>query len=105
MYKACNASAPLATFTTGRDSINITTHGHHYFLCGVPGHCQAGQKVDINVIRASAMSPTPSMESSPSLVPALAASAPSPNNAPSFKGSLIALTILGVFVIYVLGLA
>ncbi|KAJ6430032.1 hypothetical protein OIU84_021445 [Salix udensis] len=44
MYKACNTSAPLATYTTGNDSITIKTRGHHFFFCGVPGHCQAGQK-------------------------------------------------------------
>ena len=59
MYRACNASAPLANYTTGNDSINITTKGHHFFFCGIPGHCQAGQKVDINVLRTSETAPTP----------------------------------------------
>ncbi|XP_042022607.1 mavicyanin-like [Salvia splendens] len=51
-YKACNASSPISTHTTGNDSITINTHGHHFFVCGVPGHCQSGQKVDINVLRS-----------------------------------------------------
>lgn len=67
-YQACNASSPIATHTTGNDSITITTHGHHLFLCGVPGHCQAGQRVDINVIRTS-LAPTPSPAPSPPAVP------------------------------------
>lgn len=50
-YRACNSSSPIATHTTGNDSITITTRRHHFFLCGVPGHCQAGQKVDINAHR------------------------------------------------------
>ncbi|KAE8717609.1 Detected protein of confused Function [Hibiscus syriacus] len=45
MYKACNASAPLATYTTGNDTVNITTKGHHYFICGVPGHCQSDRRL------------------------------------------------------------
>ncbi|GMH08420.1 hypothetical protein Nepgr_010260 [Nepenthes gracilis] len=66
-YRACNASFPIATHTTGNDTIVVTKRGHHFFLCGVPGHCQAGQKVDINVPRASSsISPTPTVSSTPS---------------------------------------
>ncbi|XP_016648255.1 PREDICTED: mavicyanin-like [Prunus mume] len=32
----------IFTFTLNRP-------GHFYFICGTPGHCQAGQNVDINV--------------------------------------------------------
>ncbi|XP_057489150.1 mavicyanin-like [Actinidia eriantha] len=63
-YQSCNASNPIATHTTGNDSITITNYGHHFFLCGVPGHCQSGQKVDINVLRA-ALVPTPSVSPTP----------------------------------------
>ncbi|KAK3027248.1 hypothetical protein RJ639_041666 [Escallonia herrerae] len=79
-YKACNASAPIATHTTGNDTITITSHGHHFFFCGVPGHCQAGQKVDINVLRASSAAPAPSTLPSPS-VPASIVPSPSPSEA------------------------
>ncbi|EEF45378.1 mavicyanin [Ricinus communis] len=101
MYKACNASAPLATYTTGNDSITIKNRGHHYFFCGVPGHCQGGQKVDINVPRSDEeLSPTPSASASASAststptsssaatsppVPAAKVPGPSPNGAVSFK--------------------
>ncbi|XP_061354396.1 mavicyanin-like [Gastrolobium bilobum] len=82
MYKSCNASSTLTTFTTGNDSIKITNYGHHFFLCGVPGHCQAGQKVDINVLRVSSDgAPTPSAMASP--VPVANMPAPTPNNAAS----------------------
>ncbi|TKY51133.1 Mavicyanin protein [Spatholobus suberectus] len=80
MYKSCNASSPIATFSTGNDSINITNHGHHFFFCGVPGHCQAGQKFDINVLKVSAEAPTPSALASPT-VQASNVPAPSPSNA------------------------
>ncbi|KAL8026263.1 hypothetical protein ABFX02_14G016400 [Erythranthe guttata] len=74
-YQACNATSPISTRTSGNDSITIDTHGHHFFLCGVPGHCQAGQKVDINVLRVpEAAAPTPSPV--PTVVPAF-----SPSNA------------------------
>ncbi|CAN1852270.1 unnamed protein product [Linum perenne] len=90
MYRACNASAPLETYTTGNDSITITTRGHHFFICGVPGHCLSGQKVDINVLRtdhssssSAALSPG-AVGLSPNLTSAQSP-APSTNSAfPSF---------------------
>ncbi|PIA30732.1 hypothetical protein AQUCO_05400082v1 [Aquilegia coerulea] len=56
-YRACNISTPLATYTTGNDSIPIKKSGHFYFFCGIPGHCQSGQKVDIRVASKTAPSP------------------------------------------------
>lgn len=84
MYTACNASAPLATYTTGNDSITIKTEGHHYFLCGIPGHCQAGQKVDINVLATSGQ-PAAAPSVPPPSVPAAKAPGPSSSNAVSLK--------------------
>ncbi|KAL2922601.1 Mavicyanin [Bienertia sinuspersici] len=85
-YKACNASSPMATHTTGNDTITITRHGHYFFLCGVPGHCQAGQKVDIRVPRVnttSSMAPTPSVSESASspVNPVASAMSPGPASA------------------------
>ncbi|KAH1089421.1 hypothetical protein J1N35_016678 [Gossypium stocksii] len=109
MYKACNASAPLATYTTGNDTINITTKGHHYFICGAPGHCQAGQKVDINVLRTSETAPTTAPEGSTAAsVPFASSPAPSPSSGISLrasKGSLITRLCLAMagFAVFVSG--
>ncbi|CAL0314569.1 unnamed protein product [Lupinus luteus] len=91
MYQSCNGSSPITTFISGNDSIKITNPGHHFFICGIPGHCQMGQKVDINVLKVSAPepSPTPSPTPSPaspipSPVPLATIPAPTPNNAASF---------------------
>ncbi|XP_072986168.1 mavicyanin-like [Typha latifolia] len=67
-FKACAATSPIATYTTGNDSIVIKRGGHHFFICGVPGHCSIGQKVDIRV-------PKRTSSAAPSIAPA--ASAPS----------------------------
>ncbi|GLU07543.1 hypothetical protein SLE2022_244980 [Rubroshorea leprosula] len=67
-FQSCNASSPVATYTSGSDSITLKRSGHYYFLCGTPGHCQAGQKVDILV-------------TSPSLRPA---ASPAPHGLPPF---------------------
>ncbi|KAJ6768963.1 hypothetical protein OIU74_022600 [Salix koriyanagi] len=105
MYKACNTSAPLATYTTGNDSITIKTRGHHFFFCGVPGHCQAGQKVDINVLQSNEIAPTPSVSSSvlSPPVPSAKVPGPAPSNAVPLKspfGSIgLATAVLATFLI------
>ncbi|CAL9117755.1 unnamed protein product [Musa textilis] len=62
-YKACKAASPIATYTSGNDSIRLKRHGHHFFICGMPGHCEAGQKVDIRI-------PKPTSSAAPSGSPA-----------------------------------
>ncbi|KAL8515245.1 hypothetical protein ACS0TY_014093 [Phlomoides rotata] len=95
-YKACNVSSPITTHTTGNDSITITTSGHHFFLCGVPGHCQSGQKVDINILRSPSIAPSES--GTPSPVPEATVPAPSPNDAASpFTLNMWLLPIFAAF--------
>lgn len=51
-FHSCDATSPIATYTTGNDSIVINSPGHYYYICGFVGHCQAGQKVDLRVPKA-----------------------------------------------------
>ncbi|XP_019168019.1 PREDICTED: mavicyanin-like [Ipomoea nil] len=104
MYQTCNASSPIATHTTGNDSITIKTHGHHFFLCGVPGHCQSGQKLDINVLRAADVSSTPT-HSPAALPPSTASTAPAPSPshaaAPLLANQIVALfSVLATLILY-----
>ncbi|ONH95631.1 hypothetical protein PRUPE_7G081300 [Prunus persica] len=48
-FESCNATSAISSYTSGSDTITLKRPGHYYFLCGAPGHCQAGQKVDIKV--------------------------------------------------------
>ncbi|THG05227.1 hypothetical protein TEA_013672 [Camellia sinensis var. sinensis] len=107
-YKACNATTPIATHTTGNDTITITARGHHFFLCGVPGHCQTGQKVDINVprtllVQAPSGSPS-SLSTTTTTVPA-----PSPSSTAPLYALMGLLGKLGlsmvVFAAFVSGFA
>ena len=95
-YKNCNASKPTATWSTGNDSVVLNTTGHHYFLCGFPGHCAAGQKVDIRVASSSA-APSESPSAAPSPTPSggtTAAPSPHPNAAPkALSASSVAATV------------
>ncbi|PON80120.1 Phytocyanin domain containing protein [Parasponia andersonii] len=105
MFRSCNASLPLETYTTGNDTITITTRGHHFYICGVPGHCQGGQKVDINVPRAltAEVAPTPLASDSPP-APAAKTPAPASNSVASLvKKShpvLLGLAAVMVFVVF-----
>ncbi|KAF9607612.1 hypothetical protein IFM89_037540 [Coptis chinensis] len=106
-FNSCNVTSPLATYTSGKDSIAIKKTGHYYYLCGVPGHCQSGQKVDIRVpTRASispspggaGMSPSPSPMTSDSGAPGSTPTVIPKSNAPvPSKGlsALVALSLAG----------
>ncbi|PAN44426.1 hypothetical protein PAHAL_9G042100 [Panicum hallii] len=80
-YDSCTNSTPIATHTSGDDKIAIKRPGHRFFICGVPGHCAAGQKVNIRV-------PKPRSSDAPSKAPApaptrSAAATPSGSSEPS----------------------
>ncbi|NP_001146173.1 Blue copper protein-like precursor [Zea mays] len=65
-YDSCTNSTPIATHSSGDDKIVIKSPGHRFFICGVPGHCAAGQKLNVRVLKtrsSDAPSPAPSARS------------------------------------------
>ncbi|EYU46581.1 hypothetical protein MIMGU_mgv1a014576mg [Erythranthe guttata] len=52
-FHSCDAESPIATYDSGNDSVVIRSPGHYYYICGLEGHCQAGQKVDIRVPKSN----------------------------------------------------
>ncbi|KAM0927834.1 hypothetical protein ACQ4PT_002094 [Festuca glaucescens] len=50
-YNSCTNSTPIATHTSGDDKVTIKSPGHRFFICGVPGHCAAGQKLNVRVLK------------------------------------------------------
>ena len=79
-YDACSASSPIATFQTGNDIVPLTATGSRYFICGVPGHCDNGMKVRINVEEATpsgAPSPVSPRGAAPAVAPMPSAKTPS----------------------------
>ncbi|VAI88157.1 unnamed protein product [Triticum turgidum subsp. durum] len=44
-----SSSSPVATFPSGNGVIPLAAVGTRYFICGVPGHCAGGMKVQVNV--------------------------------------------------------
>ncbi|KAE8009725.1 hypothetical protein FH972_006146 [Carpinus fangiana] len=75
-FHACNSTDFVSVIISGNDSIPITRPGHYYYICGVPGHCEAGQKVDIRV-------PKPSSSPAPSASPSSWSPIPPPTEHPS----------------------
>ncbi|CAN6280888.1 unnamed protein product [Urochloa humidicola] len=75
-YDSCSNSTPIATHTSGDDKIAIKRPGHRFFICGVPGHCAAGQKLNIRVLKQKS-SEAPSKAPAPA--PARPAASPSPS--------------------------
>jgi hypothetical protein len=48
-YRSCSAESPKATFRTGNDAVQLDGLRVRYFICGVPGHCAAGMKLEVSV--------------------------------------------------------
>ncbi|KAI4972679.1 uclacyanin 1-like [Hordeum vulgare subsp. vulgare] len=48
-YDNCSSSSPIATFPSGNDVIPLAAVGTRYFICGLPGHCAGGMKIQVNV--------------------------------------------------------
>lgn len=89
-FNACNLTAPYVTWATGNDTFTITRPGHYYFVCGFPGHCSAGQKVDIRVPKndpAQGPAPGPLDPPSDSLGPSTIASSPAQPQPPKKSAS------------------
>ncbi|KAF0918973.1 hypothetical protein E2562_027519 [Oryza meyeriana var. granulata] len=70
-YEACSATNPVSADSSGTTTIMLTAPGKRYFICGAPGHCQSGMKLEVDV----ADRPAPATPSPPPLLP------PSPRHA------------------------
>lgn len=100
-FDSCSSASPLATYTTPPVRVTLNKTGPHYFICGFPGHCSAGQKLAINVTgKATATPPSsaatpPTTPSSPSPAGDGAVSPPPPNSGAASLG-LSSVTLLSI---------
>lgn len=58
-FESCNPNSPLTTYHCQYEPVILNRTGHYYFICGVPGHCESGQKLDVLVMPASLENTTP----------------------------------------------
>ena len=50
-YLSCSAQRPVSVaLMTGSDTVRLNGAGERYFICGAPGHCAAGMKLQVRVI-------------------------------------------------------
>ncbi|KAE8656298.1 Detected protein of unknown function [Hibiscus syriacus] len=109
-YNSCNATSPIAFYSSGSDTINLTKPGHYYFICSLQGRCLAGQKVNFE-----ATLPPPHFSSSASVVQlpksssvlgeALDTVEPMPGSAPGLKPFDFCLSLVVIaFVVGVTGI-
>ncbi|XP_015081050.1 cucumber peeling cupredoxin-like [Solanum pennellii] len=79
-YDSCSSTNPISLITVGPANITLNSTGSEYFICTFGQHCNAGQKLAINVATSSTTSPTPA----PSPVPnPTRAPTPTPSLSPS----------------------
>ncbi|XP_074278799.1 uclacyanin-2-like [Silene latifolia] len=87
-YDNCNTGNPLETHTDGKTTITLK-QGATYFICGKPGHCVAGMKLQANAADSGSPAPT-TPKSSPKTSPIVTKpvqSSPSPIGAMSPSSS------------------
>ncbi|XP_006644818.1 blue copper protein-like [Oryza brachyantha] len=80
-YEACSATNPVSADSSGSTTIVLTAPGKRYFICGAPGHCQSGMKLEVDVADRPAPetpSPPPSLPPSPRHAKRRPAPAPMP---------------------------
>jgi hypothetical protein len=58
-YKQCSTKAPLSQFTDGDTKFTFDRFGLFYFVSGVPGHCEAGQRMIVRVMAPSSLTNAP----------------------------------------------
>lgn len=71
-FDGCSGAHTLSMLTNGPATVTLNETGQQYFICTVGPHCSLGQKVSINVVKAStspASAPKPSASSPPKQAP------------------------------------
>ncbi|XP_021812812.1 mavicyanin-like [Prunus avium] len=107
-FQSCNATSAISSYTSVSDTITLKRPCHYYFICGAPGHCRVGQKVDIKVSLPVPENSIPSSSpSSPYGSSSPSASNPeemSPSSTLSSAPSLISSKLGFAVIAFVLGL-
>ncbi len=75
-FNACNTNNAIGIHYTGHTVIPLLTTGSLYFICGIPGHCLQGMKLEVIVMEAASTSPKTAANSSSF------SQGPSPSNVP-----------------------
>ncbi|CAA0838646.1 early nodulin-like protein 6 [Striga hermonthica] len=103
-YLSCNTSNPISKFEDGKTVFMFDRSGAFYFISGLPGHCESGQRLIIRVMHPSEVS-APSIAPSPGPVGGSSGSFGDGREAPGVCSagkiavvSCLVMTLLGLFV-------
>lgn len=84
-YKQCSTDTPLSRFSSGDTKFKLDRYGPLYFVSGVAGHCEAGQRMIVRVRAPSALYGAPA--AAPGMPPTVSgrggAPRPSPVSSPA----------------------
>ncbi|MQL99831.1 hypothetical protein Taro_032562, partial [Colocasia esculenta] len=75
-FDACDTTRPIRKFDNGDTIFQFDRSGPFFFISGVPGRCQAGQKLEVVVMSSRRRPPVPPP---PTAAPSPPGTAPSPN--------------------------
>ncbi|KAL6912210.1 hypothetical protein ACP4OV_001015 [Aristida adscensionis] len=70
-YKGCGTETPISRFTGGETKFTFDHAGLFYFVSGVPGHCEAGQRMIARVTAPSALAHAPARSTAPAPAPGM----------------------------------
>ncbi|MCO5597665.1 hypothetical protein L7F22_051746 [Adiantum nelumboides] len=48
-YDQCSSERPVYVYADGNTMVKLSKRGTYYFICGIPGHCAAGMKMQVSV--------------------------------------------------------
>ncbi|KAM0054914.1 putative Blue (type 1) copper binding protein [Helianthus debilis subsp. tardiflorus] len=81
-YDSCSLTNPVTSNTASPSTIALKDAGSRYFICGTPGHCDQGMKVEIKTVAASSGPPptttTPPSSDSPTTTTPPSSDSPAP---------------------------
>ncbi|XP_048533519.1 early nodulin-like protein 1 [Triticum urartu] len=79
-YKMCSTVTPLTRFADGDTKFKFDRTGFFFFVSGVPGHCEAGQRMIASVVGHSTLAAAPAK---PPAVGVVGGHAPGPSPSPN----------------------
>ncbi|KAL5537385.1 hypothetical protein UlMin_045756 [Ulmus minor] len=94
-YDSCNGTGAISMQQNSPANITLQTAGELYYICSVDGHCNAGQKLAINVTGDSTGATPPSSTATPT-PPSTTASPPDSSAATSLGVAGLSATFLSI---------
>ncbi|KAG6497554.1 mavicyanin-like [Zingiber officinale] len=91
-FNACSSSNSIQTYTDQSTKISLTEPGSRYFICGTPGHCSGGMKLEVSVAGSTTpSSPSSSSGTTPSASGSSSGAPPSTSSAGIIAGGKVVL--------------